>query len=76
MMPLSASDLRAIAEALEPIETNELLTENPVIGRIEVIRPESDGHLDDVVGHFVREGQTGEGHTGEAWFGFVMDGPS
>ena len=66
---LSASDLRVIADALDPIETNALLTENSVIGRIEVIRPDSDG--DDVVGHFVREGEAG---SGDAWFGFRMDG--
>jgi hypothetical protein len=61
---LSASDVRAIADALEPIETNEFITENPVIGRIEVIRPDGD----DVVGYFEREG-TPNG-SGEAWFGF------
>jgi hypothetical protein len=66
-MKLSASDLHKIAEALDPIETNELFTENPVIGRIEVIRPDGD----DVVGYFEREGDTGKG---EAWFGFTTDG--
>lgn len=65
MTGLSASDLHAIAAALEPIETNELLTENPVIGRIEVLRPDT---TDDVVGYFSREGKP-DG-SGEAWFGF------
>lgn len=64
--PFTAWDLRQIADALEPIETNEKITENPVIGRIEVIRP--DGAADDVCGYFVREGKP-DG-SGEAWFGF------
>jgi len=66
MMPLSASDLRAIAGALEPIETWGEIVENPVIGNIEVIRPDGG---DDVVGFFVREGEPNG--SGEAWFGFV-----
>jgi hypothetical protein len=65
-MGLSASDLHAIANALEPIETNEKITDNPQIGRIEVIRP--DGDDDDVCGYFVREGDPKK--AGEAWFGF------
>lgn len=62
-MMLSASDLHAIAEALASIETYELITENPVFGRVEVIRPDGD----DIVGYFAREGVTGKG---EAWYGF------
>jgi hypothetical protein len=64
-IPLSASDLQEIGKALDPLETNEYITENPVVGRIEVIRP--DGDADDVCGYFVREGDIGKG---EAWFGF------
>lgn len=64
-LPLAAADMQAIAAALEPIETDQRITENPIIGRIEVIRPDGD----DVCGYFVREGDTGKG---EAWFGFVM----
>lgn len=64
-LPLTASDMRAIADALEPIETDERITENPIIGRIEVIRP--DGDADDICGYFVREGDLGKA---EAWFGF------
>lgn len=63
-LPLTAADLRTIAEALDPIETNEYLTENPSIGRIEVHLPGSD----EVVGHFVREGEPNG--SGEAWLGF------
>jgi len=61
---LSASDVRAIADALEPIETNAIITDNPVIGRIEVIRPDGD----DVVGYFEREGDAKD--PGMSWFGF------
>lgn len=64
-LPLTASDMRVIADALDPIETNPNLTDSPTIGRIEVIRP--DGSPDDVCGYFVREGEPG---SGEAWFGF------
>lgn len=67
-MLLSASDLHAIAAALEPLETNIAITENPIIGRIEVIRPDSDPGSDDVVGYFEREGAA-DG-SGQAWFGF------
>jgi hypothetical protein len=70
-LPLSASDLIAIARALEPIETNPVFTDNAVIGRIEVIRPDGGG---DVVGYFVREGDPLK--TGESWFGYVTGGES
>jgi len=62
-LPLSASDVRAIADALDPIELHPAIAQNPVIGRIEVIRPEGS----DVVGYFVREG---EGN--DAWFGLAL----
>jgi len=68
--PLSASDVHKIAEALEVIETNEAIVENPVFGRIEVVRPDGG---DDVVGYFVREGDPG-GH-GEAWYGLEVRSP-
>jgi hypothetical protein len=66
-MLLSASDLHLIANALDSIETNEYITENPVFGRIEVIRPDGG----DVVGYFEREGEP-DG-SGAAWFGFNGD---
>lgn len=62
MMPLTAGDLRTIAEALDPIEDNELIVKNPVIGRIEVYRPDGD----DLIGHFVTA-DMGE----DDWYGFV-----
>lgn len=65
-LPLSASDLHAIAAALEPIELLPEIAQNPVIGRIEVIRPDGD----DVVGYFVREVQDGTDLT-DAWLGFT-----
>jgi hypothetical protein len=61
-LPLSASDLHEIAEALDLIETDEKLTSNPIIGRIEVIRPGGD----DPIGYFEQEGEKDE-----AWYGFV-----
>lgn len=67
-LPLTASDLRRIADALDPIETNPRFADNPIIGRIEVVRPDSDMGVEDVCGYFVREGDP-DG-TGEAWFGF------
>jgi hypothetical protein len=67
-LPLTASDLREIADALDPIETLTKFTENPVIGRIEVIRP--GGDADDIAGYFVREGEPGSGDT---WFGFRQE---
>jgi len=66
-LPLTASDMRAIADALEPIEFSAVIAENPIIGRIEVIRP--DGDADDVCGYFVRENAAG---SGDAWFGFTQ----
>lgn len=71
-LPLSASDMRAIADALDPIEMDPRIVESSIIGRIEVIRP--DGDPDDVCGYFVREGAADS--SGEAWFGFVMEGES
>ncbi len=67
-IPLTAYDLRKIADALDPIETNDKITENPQIGRIEVIRP--DGDAEDLCGYFQREGKP-DG-SGEAWFGFFQ----
>lgn len=65
---LSASDLHDIASALEVVETNPAIVENPVFGRIEVVRP---GGGDDVVGYFEREGVPG---SGEAWLGYAGGG--
>ncbi len=66
-LPLSASDLHAIADALAPIETNPTFAENPVIGRIEVVRPDADDPS-DVVGWFVRDPLDGA-----PWFGFTAN---
>lgn len=68
-LPLSASDLRAIADALEPIELEPSIVHNPVIGRIEVLRPSGD----DVVGYFERE-MGAVADLSDSWFGFVPSG--
>ena len=63
-LPLSFSDLHEIANALEPIELLPAIVNNPVIGRIEVLRPGGD----EVIGHFQRA--DGFDPTDE-WLGFV-----
>ena len=60
-LPLSASDLKDIGVALEPIELLPAITQNSVIGRIEVLRPGSN----EVIGHFVVEDEGGD-----PWYGF------
>lgn len=60
-LPLSASDLKDIGAALEPLELLTALTQNGIVGRIEVYRPGGD----EVIGHFV---QDSEGD--DAWYGF------
>ncbi len=62
--PLSAGDLRAIAEALDPLEFLPALAQSDLIGRIEVYRP--SGSDAEVIGYFDREG---DGR--DAWLGFV-----
>ena len=57
-LPLTPSDLRAIAEALDPLEYSEVLTANPLIGRIEVFRPDGD----EQIGWFAQS---------DDWYGFV-----
>lgn len=64
-LPLSASDLHVIADALDKIELLPGVADNPVIGNIEVIRPDGEGN--DVVGYFVREGNVKD----DPWLGFV-----
>lgn len=66
--PLSAGDLRVIANALEEIEFHPTLTRSGVVGRIEVYRPESDDA--EVIGYFDREGADDD-----AWLGFVPKHP-
>jgi hypothetical protein len=61
-LPLTASDLQVIAAALEPIEDNVHIVTSPVIGRIEVYRPDGD----DVIGYFQSAGM-GE----DDWYGFI-----
>jgi hypothetical protein len=70
---LSGDDVKRIGAALEQIELLPAITENPVVGRIEVLDP---GVLDgsgEVVGYFERNGVPNG--SGEAWFGFVIDTP-
>lgn len=43
-LPLSGSDLRALADAVDEVEATELAA-NPVIGRIEVLRPDGDDRV-------------------------------
>jgi hypothetical protein len=64
--PLTAGDLRALADALDPIEFHEILARNPIVGRIEVYRPDGD----DVVGYFERNALDDD-----AWLGFVPEHP-
>jgi hypothetical protein len=66
-LPLSASDIHAIADTLEKIELLPGIVDNPVIGRIEVIRPDGD----DLIGYFVREGDVNE----DPWFGLEIPSP-
>lgn len=62
-LPLSASDLKDIGAALEPIETLAAITQSSIIGRIEVLRPGGD----EVIGHFApADGCEGD----DAWYGF------
>ncbi|MFF2631987.1 hypothetical protein ACFVR6_03800 [Microbacterium sp. NPDC058021] len=67
--PLSASDLIEIGKALEPIELLPAIVRNPLIGRIEVLRPGGG----DVVGHFVIADEAAS--EDEAWFGFYAADP-
>jgi hypothetical protein len=62
-LPLSASDLRDIGAALEPIELLPALTQSNIIGRIEVLRPGGG----EVIGHFVKEDSGAD----DAWYGFI-----
>ncbi len=66
--PLSAGDLRAIAEALDPLEFLPALAQSDLIGRIEVYRP--SGSDAEVIGYFDREGDGDD-----AWLGFVPKHP-
>lgn len=61
--PLSASDLKVVADAAELVEkhSSELLA-NPSIGRIEICRPDGD----DVIGYMAPIDDRG-------WFGFIPD---
>lgn len=40
-LPLTGDDLRAIADAVDEVEATELAG-NPLIGRVEVYRPDTD----------------------------------
>lgn len=68
LTPLSSTDLRAIADALESIEFAEPLVNNPLFGKIEVYRPDSD--TKEIVGHFVPV-NSGE----DSWYGFELPSP-
>lgn len=63
-LPLSASDLKDIGAALEPLELLTALTQNDVVGRIEVYRPGGE----EVIGHFAQEGEADD-----AWYGFYAN---
>lgn len=64
-LPLSASDLHAIADALDKIEL--VIASDPILGDIDVLRPEGDKRDYDVVGKFVKEGDGDD-----AWYGFEV----
>lgn len=62
-LPLSASDLKDVGAALEPIELLPAITQSSIIGRIEVLRPGGE----DVIGYFApADGCEGD----DAWYGF------
>ncbi len=63
-LPLSASDLRDIGDALDPIELLPAIVDSPIIGRIEVLRPGGD----EVVGYF--DHADGFAEEGDRWYGF------
>lgn len=65
-VPLSSSDLIEVAKALELVELGKI-PNNPILGRIEVIRPDSDPGAGDVVGYFVKAGDPGD-----YWYGFEV----
>ena len=56
-LPLTGDDLRRIADALDILDAAPQVAENPIIGAIDVIRPDGD----DVVGRFVPHS--------DGWFG-------
>ena len=62
-LPMTASDLRSLAEAVEKIEDNRAIVDDPCIGDIELRLPGAD----EVVGHIVRSGMNGN----DDWMGFV-----
>jgi len=64
-LPLSASDLKDIGAALDPLELLSALTQSDIVGRVEVYRPGSD----EVIGHFVQEGEGAD----DAWYGFYAN---
>lgn len=63
MLPLSPGDLHEVAKALETIEFNKVIVSNPLIGRIEVYRPDGD----DVIGYF----ESAQFGAEDDWYGFV-----
>lgn len=71
-LPLTASDLHEIADALDQIETLPAVVENRLLGRIEVLRPGGD-HT-DVIGYFQQADPTAVEGLGERWIGFVAKG--
>lgn len=68
-LPLTASDLHEIANALEPLELNPAIVANPLIGRIEVLRPDGD----EVIGYF-QSAQPAGFTADDDWYGFVAGG--
>lgn len=47
-LPLTGDDLRRIGDAVDEVDAT-LLAANPILGRIEVLRPDGDDHLGWVV---------------------------
>lgn len=64
-LPLTPSDLRRVADALEPLELNPAIVRNPIVGRIEVYRPDGD----DLIGYF-QSAEMGPDPEDD-WYGFV-----
>ena len=61
-LPMTAADLRSLADAVEKIQDNRAIVDDPCIGDIELHLPGSD----EVVGHLTRAGMGDDD-----WMGFV-----
>lgn len=61
-LPITADELRAIADALDAVEAASAALNSPLIGRIEVLRPDSS--KDDRIGWMIPY---------EGWWGYIGD---